>query len=201
MPKTLTLLALACSVFAATAQERIEDEQLAKAATRLAERAADQENLPLKIDLDVANAAGMKVKEYGAILIPAKGLSKESLAKGGDAIVPLGHLWMLKLAPVADRKTVAPEKLRIVTVSGDDKQHTLLLLCLGFRTTAAGDAELVIFGKDKDPIVTLSASKTDNTQDEPLDLNMRQGVGTLGDIEINVLGQFRAELPVNEFSP
>ncbi len=49
---------------------------------------------------------GMKVKNYGAVVFPAKALTKESLNRAGENVVPIGQLWMMRLVPVADGKAL-----------------------------------------------------------------------------------------------
>ncbi len=196
MKKLFTLLTLSCSLGVATAQELLSPEELQKFVPRFVERAADQENPPFKAAVDAAKSVGMKVKEYGAVILPAKDLSREALAKADKQIVPVGHLWMKKLAPA-----VSPEKLRVVSVHLDNADHSLVLFYLGMRTTDAGNAELVIFGKDKDPIATLPLTKIERSQDAPVGLHMQAGTASLGEIEINILGQYRARLAVDEFAP
>ena len=196
MKKLFTLLTLSCSLGVSTAQGPLSAEDLQKIAPRFAERAADQENPPFKSEVDAAKSVGMKVKEYGAVILPAKGLSKEALAKGDKQIVPVGQLWLKQLAP-----SVSREKLRVVSVHLDKRDHSFPLLFLGVRMTDGGGAELLVFGKDKEPIATLPLTKVESSQDAPVGINMQAGSTSLGVIEITVLGQYRARLAVDEFAP
>ena len=61
--------------------------------------------------------------------------------------------------------------------------------------------ELVVFAKGKEPILTLPLAKTQRNQDMPLELNMRRGSTSFGILDIQILGQFEAELLVSDFQP
>lgn len=197
----VVFLALAACIGRADAQEPIVGDGLQKVVGRLMERASDQKNLPLPMEVNAERAAGMKIKGYGTVVLPAKGLSKEALSKAGKDVVPVGQLWMARLVPAANGMPLPNEMLRAIKVTIDQEESTLQLLMLGLRKKADDGIELVLFAKGKDPVLTLPLRKTDRTQELPVELDMRSGTESLGLIDIYILGQFQAALPVAESQP
>jgi len=195
MKHILTPATLVLCVFGALSQEVIPPEQLEKVVPRLIERASDQENLPLKVDGDAANAFGMSAKNHGALLIPNKGLSAEALQKPAKDVVVLGQLWMKDLSPAVEGKTVEADKLRLVKIALKEEEHQLPLLLLGVQKKD-DRAELLVFGRGPEPLLTLPFKKINLKQEKPLELDMRRVSDDLGAVDVSVLGQFKAEITV-----
>ena len=196
MKLSIFALTLSACLSLAHAQESIEPEKLQKIASRLVERASDQENLPLTMEVDRSKAVGMIIKEFGTVVLPANTLSAETLSKVGSEILPVGHLWLNALVPAVEGKPLAEEKRRYVMVITDQEEHALQLLLLGLRKSSASGLELVIFAKDKDPVLTLPLKEETRDQSTPLELNMRQGTDSLGLVDLHILGKLVATLPV-----
>lgn len=198
MKRLIATFALAFAAFAATAQELIPQEDLEKGVPRALARVADFDNLPLKTDVDGAKAFGMKAKQYAAVVIPEKGLTKESLAKAGKEVVPVGQLWLVKLSPVVKDATTTNDKLCMVTISVKDEDLRLCLLLLGARKSGETGLELVIYAKAKEPLLTLPLKKSDTKQALPLEIGVREGTSSLGLVDINILSEYQAALSVGE---
>lgn len=198
MNHLITLLVLATMAIHAHSQETITQEELAKIVPHALARVADFDNLPIKVDADGDKPFGMKIKDYAAAIIPDKALTKESLAKVGKDIIPVGQLWLSKLSPAVKEATTPNAKLRLVTLNIKDVDHKLPLLLLGVRQQGENGLELIIYAKAKEPLLTLPLKLSGTTQNYPLEINMREGTTTLGVIEINILGAYQAVLPVGE---
>src|SRR5262245_2159025 len=117
MKTILIALALFACAGVVRSQEAIEPENLQKIAGRLTERVSDQESLPLKIETESAKAVGMTIKEYGTVILPAKGLTADALAKAGSDVLPVGYMWLKGLVPAANGKPLGDEKRRVVKVA------------------------------------------------------------------------------------
>src|SRR5207245_8588541 len=104
------------------------------------------------------------------MVLPDKRLSEETLARAGADVTPVGHLWMRRLAPAVDG-TVAPgDKLRIVTVTTQNNEELKLPFCLlGVRKGGDG-LELLVFGKDKEPVAKLPLKKVSAQAETPIEL-------------------------------
>jgi hypothetical protein len=137
----------------------------------------------------------MKAANYGVIIIPNKGFTADALQKAGKETLPVGQLWMARLAPAIEGKPAAADKLRMVRVTLKDEEHRLPLLLLGVRM-ADDKPELLVYAKGKEPLLRLPLTKTDFKQELPLEIDMRKLSEELGLIDINIAGRFNAGLQV-----
>jgi hypothetical protein len=199
--KTFVLIFALVLAGAASAQEPIPQDKLQQVVPRLIERASDQDNLPLIMDLTAEKAVGMKIKEYGSVAIPVRNLSTDMVSKASQEITPVGQLWLTKLTPTAAGKPLPNEKLRIIKLSIENQVHSVQLLLLGLQKRADEELELIVFAKGSEPLLRVPLKKNTRTQDLPLKLDLRPGTESLGIVDIHVLGQFQASLPVAEFHP
>ena len=108
------------------------------------------------------------------MVLPAARLSEDALAKAGAEAVPVGQLWLLKLAPLVNEQVVANDKLKLVTVSGSEGSATVPCCHLGVRKSGEGKLELVVFGKGKEPIVTAPLKTIASKPSSPLDLEVER---------------------------
>lgn len=129
------------------------------------------------------------------MVIPDKKLSAEVLGKVGGDVTPIGHLWFRKISPHIDGKTTSNDKLRIVTVTADDQDHPLPLFLLGVRKKN-DKLELVIFAKDKEPLLATPLEKIDRNQELPIELEGRKNDNDTGLLTLNVLGKYQAKVTV-----
>jgi hypothetical protein len=91
--------------------------------------------------------------DHGGVLLPEAKLTSEAFAKAGDKIVPIGQLWLRKLTPMRDGSALASDKLRVATVRHKDQDVSLAQCALSVRRNRSDALELLVFGKDKEPLV------------------------------------------------
>ena len=144
--KGTAALVLAALAGLAAAQERIEPQEAQKFAKLFVEHAAKVGDLQLKLEPDADKPYGLKAGQVGAVVIPDKRLSQEALQKVGKDVTPVGQLWVRNMTAVAKDQPVGNDRLRIVTVTADGKDHPLPLFLLGVRKQADGALELVVYG-------------------------------------------------------
>jgi hypothetical protein len=180
----------------ASAEERIPAEEAEKIAKLITGFASKEADLPFKTDLDTSAPFAMKEGERAAMIIPDKKLTVDTLAKAGKDVVPVGHLWFRKVAPVVGDSAIGNDKLRIVNVTTDDgKEYALPLLLVGVRK--GKDApELVFFGKAKEIVATVPLKAADAKQDTTIEYEVKRGEGMRGTLIFKLLGKYQAELPV-----
>jgi hypothetical protein len=200
MKKALLGLNLILGLTLLSAQEIVPLDQAEKAAVQLVGQTARLKGLPSQVDADPAKAFAMTVKSkgYASLVLPDKALSKEALAASGKTVTPLGQLWLNKLTPAVQAKGTPADQLNLVDVTFKDKEQRLVLLLLGAQNNDAGELELVVYGKDKRPLLRLPLRKSSPSQELPLELDMRPGGEALGTVDIKVLGAYEAALPVAE---
>ncbi len=198
MKTTFILCSLLVTATFATAQERVSLEDAQKGARLLTQTAGKISDAPLKLEVDLEKPDGLKANEVRILVIPDQKLNGEALAKTGKTVTPLGQLWMHAIAPAKEGKVISNDRLRFVTVTKDDKEFKVLLFFLGLQKSDKGEMELVVYGKDKEPLLRLPLEKSATQQQLPIELQGRkEGEGT-GVLTLNILGKYKAELPVTK---
>ncbi len=196
MKRIMVLLAVMTTGYVAHAQERAPLEEARKVAKLVVETTGEAANLPVKIELDLEKPQVFKANKAGVLVIPGKTLSEKIFEKLGKEIVPVGDLWMLKLVPQVNGKSATNEQLRRVAVKTDEKTFDLTCYQLGVQKNDKEAIELVVFGKDKKPLVTVPLEKNQATQELPIELDGRKQDEGTGVLTLNVLGKYKAEVTV-----
>ncbi len=111
--------------------------------------------------------------------------------------MPVGQLWLHKLAPLVDGQVVSGSKLNLVSVSGSEGSATVPCCNLGVRKTAAGELELAVFGKGKEPIATAPLKAVTGGQAAPLDLEVERE-SDCGRVTVKVAGKYAAVIRVTD---
>ncbi|MEK7684460.1 MAG: hypothetical protein AAB466_03450 [Verrucomicrobiota bacterium] len=187
----IAVLSLAAVILSVSAQEQVPLEEAQKIALVLTKNAL--ENVPLKMELDVQKPNALRVEDVAVLVIPDKQISAETVAKADKEILPLGQLWMLKLAPALNGKVTPNDQLRIVTVATDERDYKLPLFFLGTKKNDKGALELVVFAKNKQPLLRVPLEKAERTQELPIEL---QGAAdeNSGVLTLNIAGKYKADV-------
>lgn len=193
MSRALTLVGVLVLTGISQAQERV-DQETARKYAQILTASAKLENAPLKFDVDADKPFALRKDELGAMVIPDKLLTADLLTKAANDAVPVAHLWMRKLTVVVKDQPAGNDRLRIVTVRADDQEHDLPLFLLGARKKG-NDLELVIFTQGKEPLLQVPLRKMDGNQELPIEMEGR-GENGRGTLTLNVLGKYRAEIPL-----
>jgi hypothetical protein len=191
----LTLAALA-TVQLATAQERLPREEALKYAAAVTADARQLEGAPIATDPDAKQPVALREGEYGGLVLPQKNLSAESL-KATQTIAPVGLLWLHNLAPMKYGQAIAPDKLRLVTVYADGGYATVPQCALGVRGTSDGGLEMLVFGKNPEPLLAVPLKPITATQELPLELAAEREYDS-GRITVKILGKYQATFAVTE---
>jgi hypothetical protein len=196
MRSVMTLATLVLFGSSLAAQERIPQEEAIKYSRLLTETAAkDVKDAPVKTDVDTERPYAVRHGEVGAMISPDRNLTAEVLAKAGEEPVPVGHLWFRKLTPSIDGQNIADDRLRLVTITVDNQDHILPIFLLSARKK--GDQlELLIHGKNKEPLAVVPLKKHDVNQELPIELDGKKQTDDTGLIFLNVLGKYQAQLTV-----
>ena len=131
------------------------------------------------------------------MVLPEAKLSSETLAKAGKEVVPIGQLWLVKLAPFSGGQVASSAKLRTVHISAAGQEADVVCCALGVKKDAKGDLELLIYGKDKEPLTRVPMKAISGTQENPIEMSSEReadrGVATL-----KLLGKYQASFEVTE---
>lgn len=197
MKRTVAVVAMLLLVSAAPTQERVPDEKAREIAAILVEQTAKAADLQFKTDVDEKKPYAVHGGDRAAMVIPDKKLTADAIAKVDKDIVPLGHLWFRQISPYVNGKVTPNDKLRIVKVNAGGEDHSLPFCLIGVQKNAKGELELVVFAKDKEPLVRAPLKKIDAKQELPLELEAKRE-GDTAQLTINILGKYQAVLTVAE---
>jgi hypothetical protein len=177
-------------------QDRLSQEEARRYAKACVEQLGDLGDAQVATDVDAEKAVAVRGEGGGAMAVPDKKLSTEKLAKAGKDVVPVGQVWLRKWTVVAGGKAVADDRLRVVTVKVDGQDRPMPLLLVGVRPKGEKDLELVAYGKDAEPLLTLPLKRVDFVQEPPVELEWRRGEKDADALTLTVLGKYQAVLPV-----
>ena len=196
--KTLLALAasltLAAAVFADEIQATPLDEAQ-KAAHKIAASLPALADAPVVIDADLDKPHLIKGSRGGAMIIPDKKLTAETLAAAGETPVPVGQLWMLKATVAENGRAVAADKTRRIVVEDGDKEIPLQFFLLGAAKNAQGTLDLIVFSKDKAPLLHVPLEKsTGASQQLPAELSGKKNDEDSATLTLRFAGQYQARL-------
>jgi hypothetical protein len=205
MKSTLLLLATLFTATSLRAQDLqpLPAEELAKATALLMEASARLGELPVKLELAPALAVGFKAGEVGALLIPDQRLKVEKVDKAdrkkakGEA-KPVGQLWLSKIAP-KDKDSVLPnDKLRLTKITAGEKELELSVFALAIESSGKREFQLVLYGKSSQPVLRVPLTADKNKGAAALAMSGRKTGEESGVLELQLLGRFKAEIPVGK---
>lgn len=195
MKNMITLAALAAFTPALFAQDAINLEEAQKAARKLSSSASGITDAPFTVEADLEKPQGIKAEGVGLIVLPDRKLTVELLAAANSAITPLGQLWTLKLAVASNGKPAAADKLRHLTITDGEKDREVSLYFLGATKTDAGALELVVYAKDKEPLLRVPIKKrVAGKQEFPIEVSGVKNDDHTGTLSLRIFGEYDAQL-------
>jgi hypothetical protein len=196
MKKLAAVAIVAVSIATTQAQERVPQRDAERLAKLFAAQAARLSDLQIKSEADSSKPFSVAKSDLGALVIPDRKLSEETLRKASKEVTPVGQLWLRNLTCVADGKPTPNDRLRLVTVTVKNEDHSLPFFLLGVRKKGDESLELLFYAKDKEPLLVLPVERVDAKQDLPIELEATKGDNDTGILTLTILGKFRAKLTV-----
>lgn len=196
-------LALACllTLTQAQAQEKLSRDETLAYARAVSANPTQLNGTPIATEVDIHQAVALRDGDYGGMILPQKNLAPDALAQIGETPVPIGQLWLYQLAPMRHGQAVSRSSLRLVTVRSGDQTATVPQCALALRRSTQGTLELLVYGKDKEPLLTVPVHPTDRPQlSPPIDMSARREPDA-GYLTLNILGRYQATLPLTELDP
>ena len=175
--------------------QRIEDEKAGKFAALFAQASGSLTDLPVRVEADLKHARGVMAKGRGALVVPDRRLSVETLKAVDKAILPVGVLYLRLVTPVVAGQTVAPDQHRVIEVNDGNNTVAVAVLPLAAARLADRLVLLVYTGAKSPPIVT-SLVETDAQSDWPLEIEARPAAEDRADLILTFLGRYRASIQV-----
>ena len=173
-----------------------DSERVQRVAELLTEKAAEVKSPQVKIEADVAKAAGLRFQRDGIVIVPQKGLSEDEENRDVDTEpgAALGYLFMSSgFGPVVDGKRVADEKLRTMKlVDNQGDEHAVRCFLLAVRRIDEEDWRLYVYGSEKKPLIDAQFSEAAEEKPGLVALDVDDITGHEGTLTITVFGRYQA---------
>jgi len=180
----------------AGSQEPMPRDEALKAAFTACQDLEKMLGTPIPTDPDVKRPVGVRAEGRGLMVLPESKLSLDQLAKAGAEVVPVGQLWLLKIAPTVEGRPANSDRLKTVNLTIDQGDVTLTLCALAVRKAGGGQPELLVYGKDKQPLLGTPLAKTSGKQENPIEVFAeREGDGAA--VTLKILGSYTASFRVS----
>jgi hypothetical protein len=197
MKSIVVLAALLAPLAASLAQEKLPREECLKYAFIACANLKQMLDTPIPTDPDVKRPVAVRDEGYGGMVLPESKLSAETFSKAGKEVAPVGQFWMVKLVPTNDGQPVPAARLRRVHLANGNQEAEAVVCALGVRAASGGGLELLIYGKDKEPVAHVPLKAISSAQKDPIDLSAeRQSEGGL--ITLKFLGKYEASFMVTD---
>ena len=196
--KSITIAAvLLTGVLAVQAQERLPREEALKYAFIVSANLKEMLNTPIPTDPDVKRPVALRDGDYGGMVLPEAKLTAEKLAKAGTEVVPVGQLWLHKLAPLVGGQVALPSKLHKVHLVVADQEGDAVCCALGVKKNADAGLELLVYGKDKEPLARAPMKAISGAQENPIELSGERQ-DDRGMVTLKLLGKYEATFAVTD---
>jgi hypothetical protein len=198
MGKVMLVLGIAVCTTGVLAQnlEELDPERAQRVAEMLVAKAGQIESPQVDLQVDVAKASGMKVRDDGLLVVPQKGLSEmgDNTEVESEQGAPLAYLFMSEgFCPVVEGTQVAQSKLRILAVT--DKQgvqRKAKCFLLAVRKVSDDDWRLYVYGAEKKPLVDVQFTESSQEKPGPIALSIDDVAGNEGTLTVTVFGKYQA---------
>lgn len=193
VPTAALLACLVCVAPCAIAQDpqRIDGDKAKEVAKALADAIAKLE-LPVKTSLDGKSGTGLHAEKAAVFVLPDAKLTAEALKKHDKGVLPLGVLFMTDSVTLVSADKPVPAKDHLTTqVTVKDNTVTLNVLTLA-AANVADRLVLLVYGKDKKPIVVAELNEAEEKTDHVVDVEARKAGDKRATLTVNVLGKYRA---------
>jgi len=195
----LTLLLLSASP--GLADETIPRRDALSLATAVAADLKVLQDTPIPTDVDLKHPAGLRDGDAGVLVLPECKLTLGAVTNAGEKAVSIGQMWLHALAPVRDGRTVDRAQLRLVPVTLDEGEVTALQCTLGVQKSSTNGLELVLFGRDKTPLVKAPLKKIEARSSAPIELASAPSGSGDKSLTLKILGQYQATIVISDFFP
>lgn len=198
MKRSLIIAAVLSALQVASAQERLPREEALKYARLVSADAAPLQGTPIPTRVDLTQPVAMRDGDFGGMVLPEAKLTADAVAKADDQVVAIGQLWLLRLTLKQDGEAVPAEKLRLANVKTGDGDEVKLPQCaLGVQRNSAGKLDLLVFGKDKTPLLKSPLKEVETKQETPLEVDAERGSDG-AQVSLKILGKYEAKFTVTE---
>jgi hypothetical protein len=197
MKRTIIAAVLLTGLLAVQAQERLSREEALKYAFFASSDLKEMLKTPIPTDPDTKRPVAVKDGDHGGMVLPEAKLSADTFANAGKEVTSVGQLWLVKLAPVNEGQVVSKTRLRTVRVRAGDQEGDAVCCALGVCKAANRGLELLIYGKDKEPLTRVPMKSISGQQDNPIEMSCERKDDN-GLVTLKFLGKYEVTFPVTE---
>jgi len=168
------------------------DEEKAKSAAKILVAASDKMKLPIKVSVDGKSATGLHARKVALVVVPDTKLTADGLKKLDKEVMPLGLLYVTNVVTVVSAdKPVAADQHNCAEVTFKNETVTINVLTLA-AARVADRLVLLVYAKDKKPVIVAELNESEEKTDHALDLEARKLADKRAMLVLNVLGQYKA---------
>lgn len=197
MKKLIIPLFLMMASLTLVAQEIFPHREAVRIATYLNFDLSLFKNSPIPSDADVKRAVGVRSGEYVGLIVPECKLSAESFDNIGNKIIPVGQVWFHKITFLKDGEPTGLDKMQICPFTYRDTETKVALCLLGVKKKDNGDLELLVYGKEKTPLIVLPLKKAETKQEFPIEADAEIS-GSYATVTLKIVGKYQANFQVTE---
>ena len=176
-------------------QEALPRDEALKVALDLCRDLPKMLETPIPTDPDVKRPVGIRADNRGLMILPESKLSLDAVAKAGADAASIGQLWLLKIVPVVGEQPAKTDKLQMVPLGGDKESPSVALCALGVRKGADGRPELLVYGKDKEPLLHVALTQISVKQENPIEVSA-EPEGDGAKLMLKILGKYSTSFAV-----
>ena len=195
MKRTLIAAVLLTGLLAVQAQEKMSREETLQIAFYTSLDLKAMLNTPIPTDPDVKRPVAVKDGDYGSLVLPETRLSADTFSNAGKEAKSVGQIWLRGLAPMNAGEVVPASKLRTVHVNAGGQEADAVCCALGVCKDANGGLELLVYGKDKEPVTRVALKSISGQQDNPIELSAERKDDS-GVLTLKFLGKYEAAFSV-----
>lgn len=177
------------------AQEIVPRRDAVRMATYLNFDLSVFENTPIPSDADVKRPIGYREGEYAALIVPESKLSPDTFINIGNKVIPVGQIWLHKIVPVKNGQEISSDRFQKFPITIREETYDVLLCLLGARKKTDGDLELLVFGKDKEPVLIAPLKQTEIKQQMPIEADV-QREDYSAKVILKIVGKYQATFEV-----
>lgn len=202
MKKTLTLITgivITSTALILNAQELVPRRDAVRMAAYLNFDLSIFDSTPIPSDADVKRPVAYREGEYAALIVPESKLSAETFSKIGNNVVPIGQIWLHKIVPVKNGQELPANNFQKFPITIREENYEVMLCLLGARKNPEGNLELLVYGKDKEPLLILPLKQSETKQQMPIEADV-QREDYSAKVTLKIAGKYQAILEVTATS-
>jgi len=155
------------------------------------------ETAPLKCEVDMENPVAIRDGDYGGMLLVDKNFTAEKFGQLVNKRLPVAELWLYHLGPMRNGELVPNTELNIIALPTNEGEVRLPLCILGVIKNRQDKLELLVFSKEKKPILRVPLKTIDEKQTAPVSISGEKE-NESGTIIVKLFGKHEAKFQVTE---